>query len=166
MPTIRLLLLITGSLRTSSISMCRTALARSSSSRQQWMPGVITSRAVVRRRSKLSCANPGGVPKPPPPPPPPRRHRKRGRGCNNPKSTPATAQSHSAILSASSMCCGSAGDVLYLTRVGVGGLCITQGPDVASHLKTGHKLGVRGRESQRLHATDTIFCWVRRPVFG
>src|SRR5215510_12872815 len=38
--------------------MCRTALARSSSSRQQWMPGVITSRAVARRASKLSCANP------------------------------------------------------------------------------------------------------------
>src|SRR6266446_7875998 len=53
MPTIRLLLLITGNLRTCSCSMCRTALARSSSSRQQWMPGVITSRAVARRASKL-----------------------------------------------------------------------------------------------------------------
>src|SRR5207247_2133556 len=39
-------------------SMWRTALARSSSSRQQWMPGVITSRAVARRASKPSCANP------------------------------------------------------------------------------------------------------------
>src|SRR5467141_2175678 len=53
MPTIRLLLLITGNLRTCNRSMCRTALARSSSSRQQWMPGVITSRAVARRASKL-----------------------------------------------------------------------------------------------------------------
>ena len=35
MPTIRLLLLITANLRTFSASMCRTALARSSSSRQQ-----------------------------------------------------------------------------------------------------------------------------------
>src|SRR6266511_1646966 len=35
MPTIRLLLLITGNLRTLSVSMCRIALARSSSSRQQ-----------------------------------------------------------------------------------------------------------------------------------
>src|SRR5262249_47756398 len=58
MPTIRLLLLITGNLRTCSCSMCRTALARSSSSRQQWMPGVITSRAVARPASKLSCAKP------------------------------------------------------------------------------------------------------------
>src|SRR5438105_3333832 len=58
MPTMRLLLLITGSLRTLSCSMCRTALARSSSSRQQWMPGVITSRAVARPASKLSCAKP------------------------------------------------------------------------------------------------------------
>src|SRR2546430_2685819 len=58
MPTMRLLLLITGSLRTLSCSMCRTALARSSSSRQQWMPGVITSRAVARRASKLSSAKP------------------------------------------------------------------------------------------------------------
>lgn len=48
MPTIRLLLLITGNLRTFNASMCRTALARSSSSRQQWMRGVITSRAVAR----------------------------------------------------------------------------------------------------------------------
>jgi hypothetical protein len=54
MPIIRLLLLITGNLRTCSFSMCRTALARSSSSRQQWMPGVITWRAVARRASKLS----------------------------------------------------------------------------------------------------------------
>src|SRR5947209_12479403 len=58
MPTIRLPLLITGSLRTCSFSMCRTALPRSSSSRQQWMPGVITSRAIARPASKLSCANP------------------------------------------------------------------------------------------------------------
>jgi len=58
MPTIRLLLLITGNLRTFSSSMCFTALARSSSSRQQWMPGVITSRAVARWASKLSSANP------------------------------------------------------------------------------------------------------------
>src|ERR1700738_4852203 len=58
MPTIRLLLLITGNLRILSASMCRTALARSSSSRQQWMPGVITSRAVAPRASKLSCPNP------------------------------------------------------------------------------------------------------------
>jgi len=35
MPTIRLFLLTTGSRRTFSSSMCRTALARSSSSRQQ-----------------------------------------------------------------------------------------------------------------------------------
>ena len=49
MPTIRLLLLITGNLRIFNSSMCRTALARSSSSRQQWMPGVMTSRAVARR---------------------------------------------------------------------------------------------------------------------
>src|SRR6185436_15370573 len=39
-----LLLLITGNRRTFSSSICRTALARSSSSRQQWMPRVITSR--------------------------------------------------------------------------------------------------------------------------
>src|SRR5262245_37301426 len=58
MPTIRLLLLITGNLRSLSVSMCRIALARSSSSRQQWMPGVITSRAIVRAASKLSCASP------------------------------------------------------------------------------------------------------------
>src|SRR5262244_188227 len=58
MPTIRLLLLITANLRTCSCSMCRTALARSSSSRQQWMPGVITSRAIARPASKLSCAKP------------------------------------------------------------------------------------------------------------
>src|SRR6266403_5955209 len=53
MPTIRLLLLITGNLRTCSFSMCRTALARSSSFRQQWMPGVITSRAVARLSNAL-----------------------------------------------------------------------------------------------------------------
>src|SRR6516165_8379936 len=47
MPTMRLLLLITGNLRTFSSSMWRTALARSSSSRQQWISAVITSRAVV-----------------------------------------------------------------------------------------------------------------------
>jgi hypothetical protein len=58
MPTIRLLLLITGNLRIFSASICRTAFARSSSSRQQWMPAVITSRAVARRASKLSVANP------------------------------------------------------------------------------------------------------------
>src|SRR5262245_35713019 len=58
MPTIRLLLLITANLRTLSSSMCRTALARSSSSRQQWMPGVITSRAVAAWASKPSCASP------------------------------------------------------------------------------------------------------------
>jgi hypothetical protein len=58
MPTIRLLLLITGNLRTFSSSMCRTALARSSSSRQQWISAVITSRAVALRASKSSCANP------------------------------------------------------------------------------------------------------------
>jgi hypothetical protein len=58
MPIIRLLLLITGNLRIFSASMCRTALARSSSSRQQWMPGIITSRAVAPRASNLSCANP------------------------------------------------------------------------------------------------------------
>lgn len=43
MLTIRLFLLITGNLRTFSPSMCRTALPKSSSSRQQWMPEVITS---------------------------------------------------------------------------------------------------------------------------
>src|SRR5215470_10983286 len=58
MPTIRLLLLITGNLRIFSSSMCRTALARSSSSRQQWISSVITSRAVAPRASKLSSANP------------------------------------------------------------------------------------------------------------
>src|SRR5262245_8486651 len=58
MPTIRLLLLITGNLRTLSVSMCRIALAKSSSSRQQWMPGVITSAAVALPTSKLSCASP------------------------------------------------------------------------------------------------------------
>src|ERR1700722_9860492 len=58
MPTIRLLLLITGSLRSCSFSMCCTAFARSSSSRQQWMPSVITSRAVARRASKLLLASP------------------------------------------------------------------------------------------------------------
>src|SRR5262245_15472164 len=52
MPTIRLFLLITGNLRTFSPSMCRTALPKSSSSRQQWMPEVITSRAVVRLASE------------------------------------------------------------------------------------------------------------------
>jgi hypothetical protein len=31
-------------------------------------------------------------------------------------------------------------------RLGVAGLCITQVLDVASHLKAGQKLGVRGRE--------------------
>src|SRR5262252_976214 len=58
MPTIRLLLLITGNLRTFSVSMCRTALARSSSSRQQCISAVITSRAVVPLALKLSSANP------------------------------------------------------------------------------------------------------------
>src|SRR5207253_8761852 len=58
MPTIRLLLLITGNLRTFSASIWRTALARSSSSRQQWMPSVITSRAVARPASKLLLASP------------------------------------------------------------------------------------------------------------
>src|SRR5262245_4718270 len=58
MPTIRLLLLITANLRTLSSSMCRTALARSSSSRQQWMPGVMTSRAVAAPASKPSCVSP------------------------------------------------------------------------------------------------------------
>src|SRR6516165_5198426 len=58
MPTIRLFLLITGNLRTFNSSMWRTALARSSSSRQQWISAVITSRAVVLRASKVSCANP------------------------------------------------------------------------------------------------------------
>ena len=48
MPIIRLLLLITGNLRTCSFSMCRTALARSSSSRQQWMRRVMH---VARRRA-------------------------------------------------------------------------------------------------------------------
>src|SRR5262249_4694438 len=38
--------------------MCRTALGRSSSSRHKWLPGVITSRAVARPASKLSCARP------------------------------------------------------------------------------------------------------------
>ena len=32
-------------------------------------------------------------------------------------------------------------------RLGVGGLCITPVLEVASHLKAGHELGVRGRES-------------------
>jgi len=54
----RLLLLITGNLRIFNSSMCRIALARSSSSRQQWICAVITSRAVAPRASKLSCANP------------------------------------------------------------------------------------------------------------
>src|SRR6516164_5875092 len=58
MPTIRLFLLITGNLRIFNSSMCRIALARSSSSRQQWICAVITSRAVATRASKLSCANP------------------------------------------------------------------------------------------------------------
>jgi hypothetical protein len=31
-------------------------------------------------------------------------------------------------------------------RIGVGGVCITRFLHVASHLKAGHKLGVRGRE--------------------
>src|SRR5262245_28036566 len=57
MPTIRLLLLITGNLRICSFYMCCTALARSSSSRQQWMPWVITSRAIARPASKLSFAD-------------------------------------------------------------------------------------------------------------
>jgi hypothetical protein len=49
-------------------------------------------------------------------------------------------------------------------RLGVGGLCITQVLEVASHLKAGHELGVRGRESLRLHATDAIGCREIRPV--
>src|SRR6516162_1629093 len=56
--SIALFLLMTGNLRTFSSSMCRTALARSSSSRQQWISAVITSRAVALSASKLSCANP------------------------------------------------------------------------------------------------------------
>ena len=43
MPIILLFLLMTGNLRTFSSSMCRTALARSSSSRQQWISAVITA---------------------------------------------------------------------------------------------------------------------------
>jgi hypothetical protein len=58
MPTIRLLLLITGSLRSCSFSMCCIAFARSSSCRQQWMPSVIISRAVAQRASKLLLASP------------------------------------------------------------------------------------------------------------
>src|SRR5260221_12348761 len=58
MPTIRLLLLITGSLRSFSLSMCCTAFARSSSSRQQWIPSVITSPAIVRRGSNSLRASP------------------------------------------------------------------------------------------------------------
>jgi len=73
MPTIRLLLLITARsapvqcLSTFSASVtggpsalaCTHRLGASSSSlRQQWMPRVITSRAVAWRASKLSCANP------------------------------------------------------------------------------------------------------------
>src|SRR5262249_54909458 len=50
-PTILLFLLMTGNLRTFSSSMCRTALARSSSSRQRWISSVITSRAVAPRAS-------------------------------------------------------------------------------------------------------------------
>jgi hypothetical protein len=53
-----------------------------------------------------------------------------------------------------------------LRWVGVGGLCITQVLDVLSPLKAAQKLGVRVRESLRLHATDTVFCWEVRPVFG
>src|SRR5260370_18255666 len=58
MPIIRLLLFITGNLRTCSCSMCRTALTRPSSSRQQCMPGVITSRAAPRRAPNLAWRHP------------------------------------------------------------------------------------------------------------
>src|SRR5262245_17284638 len=58
MPTLRLLLLLPGNRSTDSGSMCRNTLARSSSCRQQWIPGVITSRAVALLASKLSPASP------------------------------------------------------------------------------------------------------------